>query len=267
MLRSTPTTANDLFRDRERSRDKDRGRSSPPASSSVAAGGSGPSSGGGGASSTSTSSRKRSRSPRSTRTRSRSRSRSPPRRRARTTPRYNVSVPKYFLHFPGSNVLELRRRYSSMYVPSDFFSASHVWSRAFPVHRPLRLQHPAAFHIFNRELVEAPTHGPEAVYDPPDADYTYCVKVMLLACPPVEDLYEKTCHLAEKGKLVMSSWAFYIYMLNEVMHFVLVICHAVHYKTLMHHCMCFIYDREPRPRQAGPSYQSHPVLGRRPRQE
>merc|ERR1719322_852617 len=79
----------------DRSRDKDRSnsRASPP-----------------------TLSRKRSRSPR--RTRSRSRSRSPPRRRVRIAPRYNVSVPKVSLNFPDSNVYDLKKRYSNMYVPS-----------------------------------------------------------------------------------------------------------------------------------------------------
>ena len=57
---------------------------------------------------------------------SRSRSRSPPRRRQRrderddrdrpggSRHRYSVSVPKIPLHFPGSNVMELKKRYSNM---------------------------------------------------------------------------------------------------------------------------------------------------------
>lgn len=85
-------------RSRELSRDKERSRVSPPPA------------------------RKRSRSPvrtrsRSPRTRTPSRSRSPrspPRRRARTAPRYNVSVPKMSLHFPESNVFDLKHRYSHM---------------------------------------------------------------------------------------------------------------------------------------------------------
>ena len=85
-------------RSRELSRDKERSRGSPPPA------------------------RKRSRSPVRTRSRSprrstpsRSRSpRSPPRRRARTAPRYNVAVPKISLHFPESNVFDLKHRYSHM---------------------------------------------------------------------------------------------------------------------------------------------------------
>ncbi len=36
-----------------------------------------------------------------------------------------------------------------------------------------------------------------AVFDPPDADYTYSVKVMLLATPSMEELYDKTCLMAD----------------------------------------------------------------------
>ena len=39
-----------------------------------------------------------------------------------------------------------------------------------------------------------------STYDPPDADHSYNVKVMLLSAPPPEDLYEKTCHFADSGE-------------------------------------------------------------------
>ncbi len=60
------------------------------------------------------------------------------------------------LHFPESNVLELKKRYSSMYVPSDFFMGDHVWSRSFPIHKPFRIQYATSYHIFNKELVDPP---------------------------------------------------------------------------------------------------------------
>lgn len=107
------------------------------------------------------SSRKRSRSPsrrsRSPARRSRSRSRSPPRRRARTTPRYNVSVPKISLNFPASNVLELKKRYNNLYIPSDFFNAQHSWNEAFPIHSPFKVQYATTFHSFPKDTVEAPS--------------------------------------------------------------------------------------------------------------
>ena len=131
------------------------------------------------------------------RSRSRSKSRSPARRRARHLPRYNVSVPKVSLTFPASNVVELKKRYSSLYIPSDFFSAKHVWNEAFPLAKPFNIQFPSAFHVFNKEHVE-PISVNKFKYDPPDADYTFVAKVMLLASPGLEDLYDRTCQLAEK---------------------------------------------------------------------
>ena len=132
------------IQDRDRgSRDKDRGSGSG-GSSRLASPPPPPSLG----------NRKRSRSPR--RTRSRSRSRSPPRRRPRTAPRYNVSVPKVALNFPESSVYELKKRYNNMYVPSDFFMADHSWMTSFPVHDGFKIQYASTFHIFNKELVESP---------------------------------------------------------------------------------------------------------------
>merc|ERR1719282_676344 len=149
-------------------------------------------------------SRKRSRSPsRRSRSpvsrRSRSRSRSPPRRRARATPRYNVSVPKMSLKFPHSNVMDLKKRYSNLYIPSDFFNANHVWNEAYPIHQPFELEYGTSFHVFNKDVVESPIPASSKFQlDAPDADYTWVAKVMLLASPNMEDLYEKTCHFVDK---------------------------------------------------------------------
>merc|ERR1719319_1455290 len=151
-------------------------------------------------------SRKRSRSP-SRRSRSpvnrrtRSRTRSPPRRRSRQTPRYNVSVPKVSLKFPNSNVMDLKKRYSNLYIPSDFFTAKHSWNEAFPIEAPFHVQYTTAFHTFSKEAVEAPAGlGPARwQFDPPDADYSWVAKVMLLSSPSIEELYEKTCNLVDSG--------------------------------------------------------------------
>jgi len=151
------------------------------------------------------SSRKRSRSPsrrsRSPARRSRSRSRSPPRRRTRTSPRYNVSVPKISLNFPSSNVMELKKRYGNLYIPSDFFTAKHLWNIAYPINDPFKVQYATSFHVFNKDSVDppSPNTGPNKwQFDPPDSDYTWVAKVMLLASPNIEDLYEKTCNFVDK---------------------------------------------------------------------
>ncbi len=94
-------------------------------------------------------------------------------------------------------MLDLKKRYSSMYVPSDFFLADHVWNTSYPAHRPFRIQYASSYHVFNKELVEPPKGLGGAVFDPPDADYAYTVKVMLLATPSMEELYEKTCTMAD----------------------------------------------------------------------
>ena len=151
------------------------------------------------------SSRKRSRSPSrrsrspESRRRSRSRSRSPPRRRARNTPRYSVSVPKVSLKFPSSTVMELKKRYSNLYIPSDFFNSHHVWNEAYPIHEPFEVEYGASYHVFNKDLVESPvTADNKWQLEAPDADYTWVAKVMLLATPNIEDLFEKTCHFIDK---------------------------------------------------------------------
>merc|ERR1719264_1405174 len=155
--------------------------------------------------STARSSRKRSRSPsrrsRSPARRSKSRSRSPPRRRARTTPRYNVSVPKISLNFPHSSVMELKKRYHNLYIPSDFFNADHAWNEAFPTEAPFKVQYATSFNTFSKDLVEPPPGlGPSRwQFDPPDCDYTWVAKVMLLSSPNIDGLYEKTCNLVDSG--------------------------------------------------------------------
>merc|ERR1712130_629124 len=155
--------------------------------------------------STARSSRKRSRSPsrrsRSPARRSKSRSRSPPRRRARTTPRDNVSVPKISLNFPRSSVMELKKRYHNLYIPSDFFNAHHSWNEAFPTEAPFKVQYATSFNTFSKDLVEPPPGlGPSRwQFDPPDCDYTWVAKVMLLSSPNIDGLYEKTCNLVDSG--------------------------------------------------------------------
>merc|ERR1719239_97656 len=155
--------------------------------------------------STARSSRKRSRSPsrrsRSPVRRSKSRSRSPPRRRARTTPRYNVSVPKISLNFPRSSVMELKKRYHNLYIPSDFFNAHHSWNEAFPTEAPFKVQYATSFNTFSKDLVDPPSGlGPSRwQFDPPDCDYTWVAKVMLLSSPNIDGLYEKTCNLVDSG--------------------------------------------------------------------
>ena len=76
---------------------------------------------------------------------------------------------------PEADVLELRRRYSNMYIPSDFFSTNFRWVDAFPPHNPFTLDQPCSFHVMNKE-VDAVVEN-VAVLEPPDADYLFSAKV------------------------------------------------------------------------------------------
>lgn len=86
---------------------------------------------------------------------------------------------KYFpinLFFrPEADVLELRRRYWNMYIPSDFFSANFRWVDAFPPNTPFTLDRPCSFHVMNKEV--DPVLENNAVLEPSDADYIFSAKV------------------------------------------------------------------------------------------
>lgn len=97
--------------------------------------------------------------------------------------------------------MELKKRYGNLYIPSDFFTAKHVWNNAYPIEEPFKVQYATSFHVFNKDSVDppAPNLGPNKwQFDPPDSDYTWVAKVMLLASPNIEDLYEKTCNFVDK---------------------------------------------------------------------
>ncbi|XP_052262655.1 cell division cycle and apoptosis regulator protein 1-like isoform X2 [Dreissena polymorpha] len=123
------------------------------------------------------------------------RSRSPGRRRPRVVPRYVVQVPKILLNMKDASVLTLKSRYANMYIPSDFFNAEFPWHEAFPLLRPFQLGKPCTFHVLHKD-VDRVGQSP-AVLDPPDADHLYSAKVMLIACPSLDELYHKSCSLSQ----------------------------------------------------------------------
>ncbi|XP_030806777.1 cell division cycle and apoptosis regulator protein 1 isoform X1 [Geospiza fortis] len=132
--------------------------------------------------------RSRERSPRRDRERS-------PRRPRRVLPRYTVQFSKFSLDCRSCDMMELRRRYQNLYIPSDFFDAQFTWVDAFPMSRPFQLGNYCNFYVMHREV--DPIDKNAAVLDPPDADHLYSAKVMLMASPSMEDLYHKSCALAE----------------------------------------------------------------------
>ncbi|XP_063817636.1 cell division cycle and apoptosis regulator protein 1 isoform X2 [Pseudophryne corroboree] len=132
--------------------------------------------------------RSRERSPRRERERS-------PRRPRRVVPRYTVQFSKFSLDCPGCDMMELRRRYQNLYIPSDFFDAQFTWVDAFPISRSFQLGSYTNFYVMHKEV--DPPEKNTAILEPPDIDHTYSAKVMLLASPALEDLYHKSCALAE----------------------------------------------------------------------
>lgn len=54
-----------------------------------------------------------------------------PRRVRRVVPRYTVQFSKFSLDCPSCDMMELRRRYQNLYIPSDFFDAQFTWVDAF----------------------------------------------------------------------------------------------------------------------------------------
>jgi len=97
--------------------------------------------------------------------------------------------------------MELKKRYHNLYIPSDFFNAHHSWNEAFPTEAPFKVQYATSFNTFSKDLVEPPPGlGPSRwQFDPPDCDYTWVAKVMLLSSPNMDGLYEKTCNLVDSG--------------------------------------------------------------------
>lgn len=73
------------------------------------------------------------------------------------------------------DVMELRRRYQSLYIPSDFFDAVFTWVDAFPLTRPFNFGNYCNFHIMHKEVDSLVKNT--AVLDPPDANHTYSAKV------------------------------------------------------------------------------------------
>ncbi|KAJ8248542.1 hypothetical protein GJAV_G00243120 [Gymnothorax javanicus] len=149
--------------------------------------------------------RSRERSP----TRKRSRDRSPrrersPRRPRRVVPRYTVQFSKFSLDGYNCDMMELRRRYQSLYIPSDFFHAEFPWVDAFPLNRPFQFGNYCNFHIMHKEVDSLVKNT--AVLDPPDANHTYSAKVMLLANPSLDELYHKSCALAEDPAEIRDSF-------------------------------------------------------------
>lgn len=91
----------------------------------------------------------------------------------------NAIVLFFILHRVESDVLELRRRYTNLYVPSDFFFTNIRWSQSFPPNATFSIHKPCSFHIKHRSVESVKEN--DAVLNPPDADYLFSAKVIVVS--------------------------------------------------------------------------------------
>jgi BURAN domain/DBC1 len=89
----------------------------------------------------------------------------------------------------------MKKRYQNLYIPSDFFQSHVKWTEAFEPHVPFSINKKCTFHVMNKDVASPETN--EAVLDPPDADYLYSAKVMLMSTPSIDEIYKKCFAKAE----------------------------------------------------------------------
>lgn len=91
-----------------------------------------------------------------------------------------VQIPKISLSLANIDIFEIKRRYQSLYIPSDFVSSDNKWITGFPFHKPFSIQKPCSFHIM-RDVNPIDESVADCSIDPSDADYSWSAKVMLLS--------------------------------------------------------------------------------------
>jgi hypothetical protein len=72
-------------------------------------------------------------------------------------------------------VVGLKARYNQLYIPSDFINVKNNWQNSLPLNRQLKFNSRCLFHIMRKD--SCPVLENEAVFDPPDADHSWTVKV------------------------------------------------------------------------------------------
>ncbi|XP_073831168.1 cell division cycle and apoptosis regulator protein 1-like [Musca autumnalis] len=110
--------------------------------------------------------------------------------RNRAIRRYMIQIPKHLLALKHADIQALRNRYSSLYIPSDFFHANIKWTDTFTPDNPFSLRRPCQFHLMDKNA-ESPFDQRVDELEPDDADYVYSAKVMLLSLPPIAEIYRK----------------------------------------------------------------------------
>ncbi|KAM3721102.1 Cell division cycle and apoptosis regulator protein [Dirofilaria immitis] len=126
---------------------------------------------------------------------------SPPRRRARIIPRYQCYIPKPpVLNGTRQTVMQLRKRYPSLYIPSDFSDVSIEWPKTTPIENPISISTaPITYHILNKDI--DPPDETLQTLSPPDADYRFSVKVVLMSHQGLSMVHQKAFGLLADGSV------------------------------------------------------------------
>ncbi|KAL3110206.1 hypothetical protein niasHT_015809 [Heterodera trifolii] len=128
---------------------------------------------------------------------------SPPRRRQRIIPRYHCNVSKQTI--PGGELkyAELRKRYLSLYIPSDFIRCKFSWVDSVKLETPLQFSpHPIKFHVLHKDVDVLLDEGKQLpLENPPDADSRFVVKVLLISHPGLTALRRKLSGLMPDGSI------------------------------------------------------------------
>uniref|UniRef100_A0A7E4VAE0 DBC1 domain-containing protein n=1 Tax=Panagrellus redivivus TaxID=6233 RepID=A0A7E4VAE0_PANRE len=129
-------------------------------------------------------------------------SREPPRRRARITPRYACRPVKTVVN-KNVTCADLRTRYKSLYVPSDFVSAEMSWLDSFPLDAPSQLgANPVNFHVCHKDVdFESADYTPEQLTPPSDEDHRFTVRILLLTNPGIVEFRKKVFSLLPDGSI------------------------------------------------------------------
>ncbi|VDK73790.1 unnamed protein product [Litomosoides sigmodontis] len=126
---------------------------------------------------------------------------SPPRRRARIIPRYQCYIPKPpILNGTKQTVMQLRKRYPSLYIPSDFSDVSIEWPKTTPIENPIPISAaPITYHVLHKDI-DCPNESLQAL-NPPDADYRFSVKVVLMSHQGLSTVHQKAFGLLVDGSV------------------------------------------------------------------
>ncbi|CAI2738420.1 unnamed protein product [Dicrocoelium dendriticum] len=110
--------------------------------------------------------------------------------------KYEVKMPKLLFNIQTRGATEIRQNYPRLNVAPDFYECDSTWCESFPMHSPFKLGNATDYHVFHRD-VDSPSPADSSLLNPPDADYSYSSRVMLMACPQLAELYRNTCRMAD----------------------------------------------------------------------